>query len=118
MIPLAAALRYWREVAIAACLLLAAILHMGKLRAERSLEKARGELRVADLMIERQNAAVRALEREARERTAAGRQALAEARRLNQRQVSQIEGLRRSAARPRGEGPCTISDALRTAEGL
>lgn len=97
-----------------ACLLF----YIGMLRAERSLEKARGQLAVANVMIERQNEAVREMEREARERQEAARREVAEARRVNERQEGQIAALRRSGATPRGEGPCTISEALRGAEGL
>lgn len=45
------------------CILFAGLMYVGKLRAERSLEKAKGQLAVADQMIERQNEAMRELQR-------------------------------------------------------
>ena len=104
-------LRFWREGLILLALLIAGFHYAGKLRAERAL--ARAETRIATL-----SAQLRAVQRDAARRTRAARAALAQARAENARLHGRREALRRSAGTPRPPLPgCTISEALRAAEG-
>ena len=94
---IAFALRHWREGLIIAALLLAALLYVGKLRAERGKARAQAQVVALIAAVERQNAAVgrwREAARAAQARSAAALEAV-------RRQAPSVEQRARRAEAPR-----------------
>lgn len=117
--PIAAALavlRHWKLAAACLALLFAAWTHGTRLRAERALERCRGEAALAGLRLERANQAAEALRLDSRRRSAEQDRLLEEARRDNEGEADRIADLKRSAIAPRPGGNCPTSDLLRESE--
>ena len=117
--PLAAALallRHWKLATVCLALLFAAWTHGARLRAERALERCRGEAALAELRLERANQATQALRRDSRRRSAEQERLLEDARRDNEGEADRMGVLKRSAAAPRQGADCPLSDSLRQVE--
>ena len=111
-----------RHAASASCamlLLLIMVLWLCLKAEQRHAAKLQIRLAAASAALDQQNAMIKALTVEGARRQALTKAALAEARSANVRQDSQAEALKASARLPRApESACTISKALRTANGL
>ncbi|HET9427092.1 MAG TPA: hypothetical protein VFO69_01910 [Allosphingosinicella sp.] len=109
-------LRHWKIAMLGVALLLAGWSQNAKLRAERALERCRGEAALTAVRLERADQAAEALRRDSRRRDAEQSRLLRQARRDNQGEADRIAILRRSAAVPREGGDCRPSNALRELE--
>ena len=113
---LPAVLRHWKSAAFAVAILFAAGSHLTRLSTERRLERCRGEVAIAQLKLERSQAAIAALRRDSLRRSAEQARLVGEAERRNKSEQYRIEALQRSARLPAEGDRCPLSDALRQAE--
>lgn len=111
--------RYWKLI-VGGVLLLALGVQTWRLNAsQRANETLRAELATERARVALQNEMVEALRRDGEEAQERAREALEAARRQSAASQSAIDALRRSSQRVRGsDEPCTISDELRSMEGL
>ena len=121
MIPvlagLPALLRLARPLLFGLVLLALAHGQFARLKSERTLERCRGRLAIAELRLERAAEAVKALRRESLRRAAEQTRRLNEAKRENAEQWPHVRALRRSADVTRAGPACPLSDALKAREG-
>ncbi len=113
---LPAVLRHLRAGLVAIALITAMVSHHQKLRAERALERCRGEAALAQERLERALAAARTLQRDSERRTAEQKRLVGEAERSNASERATIERLQRSTDAPRANDDCRLSEALKQAE--
>ena len=114
---LPALFRHWRAALAGLALLIAGYSHAARLKAERALERCRGEAAIGRLKLEQAEEKMEALARDSRRRIEAQTRGLELARQANAREGSRIEALKRSAASERAGADCALSEALKQAQG-